>query len=35
MYLRQFGWNLAIGSEDRAQTRLIDRVNYDPGDLKN
>ena len=32
MHLCQFGQNLAIGSEDRVQTRLF---RFDPGDLIN
>ena len=34
LYLYQFGQNLAIGSEDRAQTRLFHSI-YDPGDREN
>ena len=34
MYLWQFSVNLAIGSEDRVQTRLFRKL-YDPGDLEN
>ena len=34
MYLRQFDQNLAIGSEDRVQTKLFMEL-YDPGDLEN
>ena len=33
MYLCQFGQNLAIGSEDRVQTRLFIEW-YDPGDIE-